>query len=161
MNNVYRERVFSGVLSILPGLIGMGLLGVSIYSWLNWTFGETPAPWILLVVGILLLLAAINFAFLSIVVSYRGVTARFGLFSHTLPIDDIAGTYLDKASSIAYGGFGIRFGWVNGKRRLVYNVINAPRVVIQERRASNHEFVFSTRNAKAVMKAISEVSEIK
>ncbi len=157
MKNIYREKVFSGVFFLLP-LLGLGLLGVSIYLWLNGPFGETPLSWILLGVGTFLLIVSVNFVILSIEVSNRGVTARFGLMSHTVPLNDIAGTYLDKASSIAYGGFGIRFGSVNGKHRLVYSIVNAPRVVIQEHRASNHEFVFSTRNPEAVIKAISQFS---
>jgi hypothetical protein len=161
MKEIYQEKIFSGLLSFLPGIFGLASLGFFVYNQFFGTFEDPFEAWILLGIGLLLLFVGINFAFLTIKVSYTGVSARFGILSHSIPLDNIAGCYQDQSSSLSYGGFGIRFGWVKGKRRLVYNITNAPRVVIQEKRDSNHEFVFSTRQPEAVMKAIKDVSRIR
>jgi hypothetical protein len=89
-----------------------------------------------------------------------GVLTRFGIISHYLPANNITGAYEDTTSSVAYGGFGIRFGWVNGKRRIVYNVANAPRIVLEQQVQRDHEFVFSTRHLEMVIKVIREFSGV-
>ncbi len=158
MNKMYQERVFSGVLGILPGGIGIILLGLFISNQFNGFLESSFASGIFLGIGLFLILVSLNFAFLTIRISSNGVSTRFGIISHNLSANDIAGAYEDKTSSVAYGGFGIRFGSVNGKRRLVYNVPNAPRIVLQQRFENNQEFVFSTRNPEAVMRVIQESS---
>jgi hypothetical protein len=157
MDLIYEERIFSGLLAILPGCFGIILLGVFIYNRLSGTLKDPSSPWFLLGIGLFLLLIAVNFAFLTIKISTRGVSARFGIFSHDTPRAQVAGSYEDKNSNVSYGGFGIRLGWVNGKRRLVYNVTNAPRIVLQLQPQNNREFVFSSRHPEAVMKAIKEI----
>jgi hypothetical protein len=113
--------------------------------------------WFLPVTGLFLLLVALNFAFLVIKVSPRGVSAGYGVFRHTIPAADIAGYYRDEASSLAYGGFGIRFGWKNGKRRIVYNTVGTAGVVIQQQSQPDREFVFSAKNPEAVMKTLDAI----
>ena len=158
MNVVYQEKLFSGLLTVIPGVLGLAVLGVFVYGQGSDIFSNPTAKWYFLGTGLFVLLAAINFAFLNIRVSYSGTQVRFGLFSHFTPASDIDGSYLDRQSSVSYGGFGIRFASVNGKRRLVYNVTNAPRVVIKHRENPDREFVFSTRNPDAVMQAIGQIS---
>ena len=158
MNRIYQERVFSGLLAILPGGFGLALLVAFIYGKFFRTFEDQSSVWYFLGTGLVLLLVAINFSLLNITVSDEGVTTRFGIISHRVPLSNIAGSYRDKASSISYGGFGIRWGRVNGKRRLVYDVTDAPRVVIRQKQDYNREFVFSTRNPDAVIKAIRSVA---
>ncbi len=153
---IYRERIFSGVLAILTGCFAIVFLGLFIYYQIWGPLGNGPPIWFFLGIGLFFLLITLNFAYLTVTVSSSGVTARFGIASHTVPLNDIARYYEDKASSISYGGFGIRFGWVHGKRRLVYSITNAPRIVIQRQRESNQEFVFSTHNPEGVVQAIKE-----
>ncbi len=157
MKRVYEERVFSGLLAVLPGSFSIILLGIFIYNQFSEFFEDHLSSWLFLGIGLFLLLVAINFAFLTIGVSASEVSARFGILSHSVPVKNIAGLYEDKTSSASYGGFGIRLGWVNAKRRLVYNIPNAPRIVLQQRSESNREFVFSTRNPEGVMIALKEV----
>ena len=161
MSRNYQERVFSGILITIVGFVGIALLGVFIYSKIvpN-VFEETGAEWYFLGIGVFLLLAAANFAFLNIRISLNGVTVSYGLISRNIPINNVAGFYQDETSNIAYGGYGIRVGWVHGKRRLVYNVIGTPRIVIQQRLQPDHEFVFSTRHPDLVMRTLSEVTGI-
>jgi hypothetical protein len=157
MNQKYQERVFSGILTALPAAFGLILLGIYFYTRLSGTYIAPTTSWLSLGIGLLLILVAINFAFLVVKISSEGVSVRFGIFHHRIPLDNIAGFYQDKTSSVTYGGFGIRFGWVNGKRRLVYNVASFPRMVIQPKNESNREFVFSTRDPEGLKKALKEI----
>jgi hypothetical protein len=158
MNQIYREKVFSGLLTILPGAMGVALLGASIFTRLSGTFDDASIPWYFLGVGLFLLVTAINFSYLNISISSTGISTRFGIISHNVPLNNIGGCSRDTTSNFSYGGFGIRLAWVDGKRRLVYNVFSAPRIVIRQRNESNHEFVFSTRNPEGVMKALKELA---
>jgi hypothetical protein len=66
----------------------------------------------------------------------------------------LEGCYPDEASAVRYGGFGIKAGVYNGKKRLVYNVTGAKRVVLKVKGRKYDEFVFSTRNPEQVMRII-------
>ena len=100
------------------------------------------------------LLLAINFAFLTVKISPRCISTGYGVFHHNIPTEDITGYYRVEAADLVYGGFGIRFGWNNGKRRIVYNVMNKPGVVIQRRSLPNREFVFSSNDTERVMETL-------
>jgi hypothetical protein len=89
------------------------------------------------------------------------VSAGFGLIRHRMSVDNIAAVYQDKAPNTSYRGFGFRWGSVNGRRRLVYDVSDAPRVVIRQKQDSNREFVFSTRKPDLAIKAIRSVARQK
>jgi hypothetical protein len=156
MHQLYKERVFSGLLAVLPAVFAIVLLGMFVYYQISGPLEEEISAWFFLGMGLFFLVITINFAFLTITISPLGVSARFGVINHTVPLNNIAESYQDKTSSVSYGGFGIRFGWVNGKRRLIYNTINTPRVVLQQLREPNQEFVFSTRQPEKVIQAIKE-----
>ena len=107
----------------------------------------------------ILLLVAINFAILTVKITPKGISAGYGVFQHNIPAEDIAGYYREEASALAYGGFGIRFGWKNGKRRIVYNVIGKPGVVIQRRSLPDREFVFSSNDPERAMAALRAIQK--
>ena len=157
MERVYQERVFSAYIASFPGIFGLALIAFFIWGKYFSNFEDKSSAWLFLGAGIFFLLVAINFSFLNIIVSARGFSARFGVISHSISINNIAGTYQDKASKVHYRGFGIRWGWVNGKRRLVYDATDTPHVVIRQKQNSKREFVFSTQNPDAVIKAIRTV----
>jgi hypothetical protein len=157
MNKEYQEKISSGLLSILAGAAGVFSLGMFAYIQLSDSTDIPAALWTLPAVGLLLLFVAINFASLVIKVSPRGVSAGYGVFRHSVPAADISGYYLDEASHLAYGGFSIRFGRNNGKRKVVYNTVGTPGVVIQQHSKPDQEFVFSTKNPEAVIKALQDI----
>jgi hypothetical protein len=132
-------------------------LGVFIYGRYFSSFQDKSSAWLFFGVAIFLFLIAINFSFLSITVSTQGISARWGVISHRVPINNISGTYQDKASKAAYRGFGIRWGSFEGKRRLVFDATDTPRVVIRQKLDNKSEFVFSTQKPDAVIKAIRSV----
>lgn len=136
------------VVALLAALIGQLISG---------PLGTNPAPNSFFIGMILLFLAiGINFATLTIRVTMHGIFVGYGIIRHQIPWGNVVGCRMDEASALRYGGWGIRMGCVGGKRQLVYNILGAPRVVVENRLSRYDEFVFSTRNPDAVMKAINE-----
>lgn len=153
----YEERIFSGWLTAILGVVTCVLFGVFIYQRLMGPHGTRPAPdLVLLVVALVLLFVTVNFATLTIRLTTQGISVGYGIIRHRVDWSNVAECYQDKASTVRYGGFGIRLGLVNGKWRLVYNTVGDPRVVVRKRQGKIQEFVFSTRNPEGVMKAIRE-----
>lgn len=154
---LYEERILSRWNVLILGTVIIALLVPLVWQMVEGPVGTDPAPNSLFISLILFFMAiGINFATLTIRVDLHGVTASYGIIRHNVSWGDIAGCRLDEASAVKYGGWGIRTGRVNGKKRLVYNVIGAPRVVVEKRQGKHGEFVFSTRNPEAVMKAINQ-----
>ena len=97
----------------------------------------------------------INFGKLVIKATSRSITVKYGIFKREIPWKNVVDFYLDEAGSLyAYGGYGIRIGRVNGKSRLVYNVLGGERVVLVLKKGRFNEFVFSTNNPDAVMAVV-------
>ena len=97
----------------------------------------------------------INFGKLVSKATSRSITVKYGIFKREIPWKNVVDFYLDEAGSLyAYGGYGIRIGKVNGKSRLVYNVLGGERVVLALKKGRFNEFVFSTNNPDAVMNVI-------
>jgi hypothetical protein len=120
--------------------------------------GDKAAPeWFYLVMCLFFVLMTFviaNFSKLVIKATSRSFTVSYGMFKRVIPWEDIAGCYADESTAYSYGGYGIRIGRVNGKARLVYNVLGGERVVLGLKKGRFNEFVFSTNNPDAVMDVI-------
>ena len=152
---LYEETIFLWVFTAVLSIVTAGFLVLLVYQILVGPLGERPAPnWFFLLLALLFLVITITFSRLNITITSRAVTVGYGWFRRTIPWDTIERCYLDEASSIRYGGWGIRIGRVKGTWRLVYNVIGGPRVVLAVKRGIFREFVFSTSNPEEVMAVI-------
>jgi len=157
-DNFYKEKISSkwwmtGILTAFTA----GFLFVLVYQVLVGPIGTRPAPnWFFLFMFLLFLGVTINFSRLSIRITHLSVKVSYGIFRYIIPWENIKNCYLDEASTINYGGWGIRIGKVQGRWRLVYNVIGAPRVVLSLKKGKFKEFVFSTEKPEEVMNIIRE-----
>lgn len=118
---------------------------------------ESVPEWFYLAMGLFFVFMTFiisNFSKLDISATSQSITVRYGMFKHVTRWADIGDCYEDEAPVFSYGGFGIRIGMVNGKRRLVYNLIGGSRVVLGLKKGRFDEFVFSTRNPEAVVDVI-------
>jgi len=98
-----------------------------------------------------------NFTKLMVKATSKSLTVSYGIFKRVMPWEDIADCYPDESSSLGtYGGYGIRISQVNGKSRLVYNVLGSSCVVLGLKKGRFNEFVFSTNDPDAVMAVIKE-----
>jgi hypothetical protein len=157
---MYQERLFSRWSTLIfAGVISV-LLGLALYQWIVGPIGSRPmesryfAVMALLSLGMML-----DFAWLTIRITQDGVIVGYGLVRRRVHWNDIEDCHADQASVVRYGGWGIRLGWYRGRRRLVYNIIGAPRVVLLTRNRLFPEFVFSTRVPETVVSVIREQLE--
>ena len=150
--NLYEEAIVLWVFTALMGLFTAVFLFLVLYQILVGHAGDNAPPnWFFLLMALLFLGITATFSKLRIKLTPRSVVVGYGAFKRAIPWENIERCYLDEASSLSYGGFGIRIGWVKGRWRLVYNVIGGPRVVLSLKRGWFDEFVFSTRNPDEVM----------
>lgn len=156
-DNIYEEKIFSKWITGILAAVTVSFLFVLVYQILVEPIGARPAPnWFFLLMFLLFIGITINFSTLSIRMTPHSVDVCYGIFKHTIPWRDIENCYLDEASTIRYGGWGIRIGRVKGKWRLVYNVIGGPRVVLSLKKGRFKEFVFSTNNPKKVIEIVKQ-----
>jgi hypothetical protein len=123
--------------------------------------GDKPAPdWFYLVMCLFFAFMTFiicNFSKLVVKATAKSLTVSYGVFKRVIPWEDVADCYPDESSSLgAYGGYGIRIGRVNGKLRLVYNVLGGQCVVLGLKKGKFKEFVFSTNNPDDVMDLIKQ-----
>ena len=151
---LYEEDVYSGWNILITGAVTLLLLAVLVIQLLVGPVGAEPASdWFLLVMFLLFLALTVNFARLRIRITPQSITVGYGIIKYSVPWEKVADCYQDGATAAKYGGWGIRLGWVGGKRRLVYNILGGPRVVLSLKTGAFHEFVFSTRNPEGVIQA--------
>jgi len=154
---LYEERMLSRWNVAIMAIVVFALLAALLYQLIVGPVGTEPAPNEFLI-GMMLFFVAVgvNFAVLTVRVRVDGITVGYGIIRQHVEWGNIVGCRLDDVSAVRYGGWGIRTACVGGKRRLVYNIIGAPRVVVEKRTGKYEELVFSTRNPEGAMKAINE-----
>ncbi|MEA1958623.1 MAG: hypothetical protein U9N44_02980 [Chloroflexota bacterium] len=141
-------------------VLSLMFLGMFIYQMEGGSLGGKPAPdWyylVMFVVFVAFTLLMFNFDKLKILVTFSSITVGYGRFKRVMSWEDISDCYADESSVFSYGGYGIRTGRVNGKSRLVYNVLGGERVVLALKKGRFNEFVFSTNDPDAVMNVIKQ-----
>jgi hypothetical protein len=115
---------------------------------------SVPDWFYLMILAIFLLigLLVINFYSLTISATTSGIMAGYGRFRYRIPWGNVAGYEMDKGSALRhYGGYGIRYGFKNGRTVLVYNTMGSPLVLLELKKGNYKYFGFSTRRPDEVM----------
>lgn len=130
-NNFYEEKIFSKCIFLIMTSVNTIFFFVLIYQIIISPAGTQSAPnWIILLMFLINALVIINFSRLSINMNSHFIIVSYGIFKRKIKWNNIDYCYLDDTSIFRYGGWGIRFGKVKGKWRLVYNIIGAKTVVL-------------------------------
>lgn len=151
---LYEETIHWRMI-ILLAIFFSGLMVGSIYFAIS--MNDEDADIAILIMAIVLAIMAtimLTFGRLSITITGDGVKVGFGRIVKRFPWDAISGCYQDDASAIRYGGYGIKGGKYKGKTRMVFNITNAPRVVLVVKGSKFDEFVFSTKRPDEVIRII-------
>ncbi len=157
LKNIYEEKVFSKGITSMLAPITIVFLSILVYQIFVGPVGTRPAPnWFFLIMFLLCLFLTINFSNLIIRMTSRFISVSYGIFKYNILWGNIADCYLDEASTIRYGGWGIRIGRVKGRWRLVYNVMGGSRVVLSLKKGKFREFVFSTGDPQRVMEMVKQ-----
>ena len=162
-SEIYHESIpFPLVRVLVIAEVGLAaaFLFLFIYQATSGPIGSNPAPnWFyLLMMAIFAGVAALltNLARLTISMTADAITVGYGRFRYTIPWQRIESCRQDKKSGIAYGGWGIRMAKTGGKSILVYNVIRAPRVILELKEGRFSQFAFSTRHPEEVINIIQQ-----
>lgn len=154
---VYEEKIFSKWITGILTIVTIVFLIVLVHQILVGQIGVHPTlNWFFLLIFLLFLGLTINFSMLGIKITTQSIFVSYGIFKHAVLLENAEDCYLDEASSMRYGGWGIRLGRVNGKWRLVYNVIGGPRIVLSLKKGRFREFVFSTKNPEELMRVVKQ-----
>jgi len=151
---IYEERLFSRWITLILGGGTLFILWQAVEQLQTGSSDGAPF-WLMPAMGVLFVALTVNFAWLAIRITNEEVVVSYGLLRHRVRWHDIEDCYADEASATWYGGYGIRVGWYAGKRRLIYNTIGDPRVVLLTGRPSTPEFVFSTAQPEEVIRTVS------
>lgn len=158
---IYREVIVHALARtgiVLFVVVTLYLLAMFVYQMTGSSGSESALGWVYLAVGLLFVFVTFllsNFSKLTISATSQSITVRCGMFEKVMCWEDIGVCYLKDVSPFDfYSGWGIRIGRVNGKRRLVYNVLGDKCVVLGLKNGRFDEFVFSTRTPDAVMEVV-------
>ncbi|MBC7120141.1 MAG: hypothetical protein H5T33_00970 [Candidatus Methanosuratus sp.] len=151
---LYEETITWGFLILVISSVLIFAAGISFFAFVSDPNADPLSFLILLVVILIGVVVTLNFSRLSIKVTSTGITVGFGRIKTSFNWGQVEDCYLDTASALKYGGFGVRGGRHNGKNRLVYNVTRAPRLVLSVRGTKYDEFVFSTKRPEELMRII-------
>ena len=129
----YEERVSSHWTLAL--FVGLTVLPVALLVWRISTAGLDLLAGVLLVLVLIFFFYSLNYRTLVVCLSGDALKIRFGIFSCTIPLDNVEGCYLDDLPALKrYGGAGIHFMFVRGRYRASFNFLEHPRVVISLKR---------------------------
>ena len=152
---IFEERLFSRWITLVLSAVTLVMLLQVIGQLQSGSSGEVPV-WFFPFMFLLFALLTVNFAWLTIRITDDEVVIAYGVIRHRIRWEDIEDCYVDEASAAWYGGYGIRLGWYRGRRRLIYNTIGDPRVVLLTTSAATPEFVFSTSQPEELVSRVRE-----
>ena len=155
IENIYEERIFAKGLTVIFAIATMGFLLILLFQIIvGYTDTRPAANWFFFSMFLLFFGLTVNFSTPNIKITSQYISVGYGIFKNNIPLENIVDCYLDEASTIRYGGWGIRIGSVKGKLKLVYNIIGVLRVMLSLNKGKFKEFVFSTNNPQKVIKIV-------
>lgn len=155
---IYKEELTSArTTALFVGLSGLFLI-LTI-----WRVSAVEMDWlgiILLILCLVFTFYVVNYRILEIQISPKSLKLRFGIFSWTVPGENIAGCERDEIPAWArYGGAGIHFFMSGGRYRASFNFLEYPRVVIwfKQKKGPVEGISFSTQQADEVLRLVHEL----
>ncbi|MBU7023472.1 MAG: hypothetical protein HXS40_04830 [Theionarchaea archaeon] len=158
---IYEEKILSKWMAAIFVSITILMLFLLVYQILVKPLGSKPAPtWFYLIMALLFVGIGFVFGRLTIRMTPASISVGYGPLGQSFKWDNVVGCSLDETSAVQYGGAGLRMAKIGGNWRIIYNVIESPRVVLSLREGRFREVVFSTRHPQDVIKTIKEWAHI-
>lgn len=152
---LYGERISSARTQLL--FWGITAAFFLLLIWRVAIFGPDQLAALFLLLACLFLFHAVNYRILAIRVTATALRLQFGLFSWTIPMDDVESIKPDDdlPALARYGGAGIHFMLLRGRYRASFNFLEYPRVVVALRRSRVvRDVSFSTRRPQEVIRQV-------
>lgn len=113
--------------------IAMTLLFLILFIWRVTVSGLNTLAWVLAFLSCFFLFYSINFRTLVICLTSDSLRLSFGIFSWTIPLNNVHTCQLDDDLPwlMKNGGAGVHFMFVRNRYRASFNFLEHPRVVIE------------------------------
>lgn len=154
----YKERVSSRRTGVL--FLVLSLLFLALGMWRLKATGFGVLAGVFFGLTVFFLFYVLNYRTLVIALTPEALKLRFGLFTWTMEVDNIADCFVDETSLWRIGGAGIHFSWFQGRYRVMFNFLEHPRVVIvlKKKQGPVRDVAFSTRRPDEVLQSLREVT---
>jgi hypothetical protein len=154
---IYHERVTSQRTEAL--FLALTLLFFVLLVWRLLTGNPDILDFVFFCLFGLFLFYSVNFRTLIILLTNKSLKLKFGLFTWSVPLNNIAECRLDELPLLLrLGGAGIHFMSIGRRYRALFNFLEYPRVVIALKRKAGpvQDISFSTRRSGEVLRLIQE-----
>ncbi len=156
---IYEERLSSPKTEML--FVVLALLFLSLAVWRVTARGLDGWGILLFCLFAVFLFYSLNYRTLVIRLTGQSLRLTFGIFTWTVPLQNVEGCRLDDSPTLArYGGAGIHFMSIGQRYRASFNFLEYPRLVIElkVKKGLVQDIAFSTRRPDEVMKLLQEVT---
>jgi hypothetical protein len=154
---IYREKITSNKTELL--FITLTVLFLLLLLWRVDAAGLDGLASLFLVFAGVFLFYSLNFRTLLILLTTESLKLTFGIFTWTVPMNNIEDCRLDHLPTLMrLGGAGIHFMFIRGRYRASFNFLEYPRVVVAFRRKAGpvQDISFSTWEPEEVIRLIRE-----
>ena len=163
MNNdaLYDEKISSKRTEWL--FLGLTILFLLLFVWRVKLIGWGTLTVVFLCFFCFFLFYSVNYRTLIIRITSQSLQLSFGIFTWTVPLDNVAGCSLDEIPALMkFGGAGIHFMNIRKRYRASFNFLEYPRVVIAFKRKVGpvRDISFSTRRPENVLRIIQEAISV-
>lgn len=152
---LYSERLSSSKTEALFVLLAFLFLALS--AW-RINVGRLDALAIVFIVLLgIFIFYSVNYRTLQIQITAESLKLNFGIFTWTVPLDNIEDCRLDKLPPLLeYGGAGIHFMIAHERYRALFNFLEHPRIVIAFKKKAGpvQDISFSTQQPDVVLRLI-------
>ena len=152
---LYQETVSSTKTQAL--FWGLTALFALLFVWRLTSYGLALLTIILLLLALLFLFYSLNYRILVIHITSEALRLHFGIFTWTIPMNNVQGIALDDRLPVVakYGGAGVHFMFVGGRYRASLNFLEFPRVVVALRQSRVvRDVSFSTKHPHEVVRRL-------
>ncbi|HSN73957.1 MAG TPA: hypothetical protein VL334_02560 [Anaerolineae bacterium] len=157
-NLIYTERVSSSRTQLL--FIALTVLFGVLAAWRVKAARASRLARVFLLFAAFFLFYVLNYRTLVIRLTPAALTLRFGLFTWTVPLENVAGCSHDELPTpMRLGGAGIHFMMVRQRYRVLFNFLEHPRVVValKSKAGPVQDVSFSTRQPDQILPLIQAV----
>jgi hypothetical protein len=156
---VFREKLSSKRTEAL--FLALTVLFLLLFAWPIRTSGAGLLSVVFLFFFVLFLFYSINYRTLTIHLTPERLKLRFGVFTWTVPLENIDDCTLDDVPLTRIGGAGIHFTSIRGRYRAMFNFLEYPRLVLalKKKHGPVKDIVFSTRRAEEIEQLIKKTMD--
>ena len=155
--SLYNERLSSNKTEAL--FIALAILFLMFFIWqVNVNGLDTLAIVAIVFFGVFLFYS-VNYITLRIQITSQSLKLKFGVFTWTVPLDNIESCRLDELPLfLKYGGAGVHFFVANGRYRASFNFLEHPRIVVAFKNKAGpvRDMSFSTKHPEDILRLARE-----